>query len=629
MKKMFNFIFLFLGLFILTACSVDGTVTDESGQAIANAKVIAVYNGGTQSTLTGTNGTYNIEDLPDSGTVTLTVTKEGYASSTKATELDRSAVTLNFELIKDQDTGSETSINVTVKSQDGALLNQASVSIGDVTGLTNEEGQVNLDVSLSEEVVVRVSSQGFVNQSVVTPITELTELQVIMLPVKEVHAITNIQEAQVIKGNTLNAKITISANAFVDTNGTPAEGNVTLNLTPWDIQDNDLNAMLGNGQALDAQNERVELISAGMMSVSFYDAQGNYLQLAENTTAQIQMDLPYDSINNEPLAVGSTIPLWHFDEATGLWLEEGTGTVVASTTSDTGLAVQADVPHFSTWNWDFKFENAGSVNVRCQNFDGSATTCNVTANITLDDGSRFTKSNNLPLEGHTVINMPTSGSILWKASKNGLIGTQTSGTTGNVVITLEEPTTSNFVQCKINGEGAACTLTVKTQGNASLEFSIPAQGATVSTVLNGVNSITWEARSFNLIEGQTFVYYTGSTVSDTSESISINLDNRIEIGAKANSVSVACVNGQGYNVTACNINVHDNREVGFYVTFENVPVGDYVTVDLPDDLRPDSIMNFQVYDSNNFGLSFGYQNFEYDTLIDGQVIDVEINSDAV
>ena len=51
-------------------------------------------------------------------------------------------------------------------------------------------------------------------------------------------------------------------------------------------------------------------------------------------------------------AVDDVIPLWSVDETTGLWIEEGAGTVVASADSPTGLALRAEVAHFSWWNAD-------------------------------------------------------------------------------------------------------------------------------------------------------------------------------------------------------------------------------------------------------------------------------------
>jgi len=529
----------------------------------------------------------------------------------------------------DNNNTTEASLNVTVTSQDGALLNLAKVSIADVSGTTNEEGEVTLGVSLSEEVVVKVSQAGFVNQAVTTPVNEETNLQVVMIPVKETLNIANIEQAQVIKATTLNAQITLPTNALVDVNGNVAEGNVTLNLTPWDITNSDIAAMLGNGQALTLNGERVELISAGMMSVSFYDENGNYLQLAPNTTAQLQMDLPIASINNEPLAEGSTIPLWYFDEEQGLWTEEGTGTVVASVTSPVGLAVQADVPHFSTWNWDFYSQNPGSVNVKCLNSDQTPTACNVIAEITLEDGSKFTRSKSIPLEGATVVRMPSKANIVWKASFKGLLGLQNSGVSGDVVITLEEPTTSNFVQCKINGKATACTTKVQSQNGLSREYSIPADGATIQTAFEGVSTFTWDARSFNYVQGTTILYYTGQTTSNTTQAVIINLDTEVQESTKANTVLVGCVNGNGVTATTCDINVGDNSEGGdFFVSFKNVPIGSYVTVTLPENLNDGYFINFYGAGKDDAGQitgDDGNEEFVSTDLKKGQIIDITLN----
>jgi hypothetical protein len=523
----------------------------------------------------------------------------------------------------------EVAVNVTVKSQDGALLNQASVHIGDVSGLTDEDGETQLQViSSSDETIVQVTQDGFVNQAVVAIIEDDTNIQVIMLPVKEKIIVEAIENAQVIQGSTLNAQISLPANALVSADGQPAEGNVTLNLTPWDIQNTDISAMLGNGQALDANNQRVELISAGMMSVSFYDAEGNYLQLAEGATAQIQMDLPYDSINNIPLGIGSEIPLWHFDEERGLWIEEGVGQVVASAMSPVGLAVQAEVPHFSTWNWDFKFDNPGSVDVRCENADGSPTGCDVVAEIVLDDGSKFTKSNFVPSEGLTVINMPSSGTIVWNASKSGLIGQTTSGTTGAVIITLDTPTTDNFVQCNIDGVASACTVTVSADGNEPLDFSVPASGARIQTTFDNPALVSWDARSFDLIEADKIVYYTGVTSSNAGDDVNISLDTRIEKGSIANTIRVGCVNDEiDSDAVACDIAVFGPYEGPAYGTFQNVQIGSFVTVNIPDDLEADDRIYINAEGklaNDTYDGTGGGRNVRYGDLTDGEEVVVTL-----
>lgn len=61
------------------------------------------------------------------------------------------------------------------------------------------------------------------------------------------------------------------------------------------------------------------------------------------------------------IAIGDTIPLWSLNEDTGIWLQEGVGTVVASTESPTGLAMNATVGHFSWWNCDVSANAAQAI----------------------------------------------------------------------------------------------------------------------------------------------------------------------------------------------------------------------------------------------------------------------------
>ena len=57
--------------------------------------------------------------------------------------------------------------------------------------------------------------------------------------------------------------------------------------------------------------------------------------------ADIVMPVPSEILNSAP----ATIPLWHFDEDLGSWVEEGQATLV------NGEYV-GQVSHFSFWNYD-------------------------------------------------------------------------------------------------------------------------------------------------------------------------------------------------------------------------------------------------------------------------------------
>ncbi|ENU20859.1 hypothetical protein F994_00316 [Acinetobacter bohemicus ANC 3994] len=415
-------------------------------------------------------------------------------------------------------------VSALILSSNGNALAAAEIVIAGQTFKTDGFGKAAFTVQIPKSathVVVVVKKDGFISQSLRIEAGQLEQLSANLLNVKQTVSIAKIEEAQVIQSVYQNAQITIPENAFVLPNGQPATGAVTVAFTPWDITAADLNAMPANGVARDAQGNIVNLISAGMITATFTNAAGQELQLAAGKTADIQMDLPVASINNQKLLVGSNIPMWHFDEAKGLWIEEGVGQVVASLSSTTGLAVHATVSHFSTWNWDFKFENAGSVFVQCQSAS-VAVPCHITAKVKLKDGSALTKVNSISAQGTTIINMPSEGSIDWTAKDitGTLIGEKTSGTSGNVIIDLGAPTTKNFVKCELaNGTAVACSGKL----NGGIDFSLPKEGGNVLTGLQNVAQLNWEATSAPYETLSSVYQYKGNQVSGLTGEVKIIL----------------------------------------------------------------------------------------------------------
>lgn len=415
-------------------------------------------------------------------------------------------------------------VSALILSSNSNALAAAEIVIAGQTFKTDGFGKATFTVQIPKSathVVVAVKKDGFISQSLRIEAGQLEQLSANLLNVKQPVSIAKIEEAQVIQSVYQNAQITIPENAFVLPNGQPATGAVTVAFTPWDITAADLNAMPANGVARDAQGNIVNLISAGMITATFTNAAGQKLQLAAGKTADIQMDLPVASINNQKLLVGSSIPMWHFDEAKGLWIEDGVGQVVASLSSTTGLAVHATVSHFSTWNWDFKFANAGSVFVQCQSAS-VAVPCHITAKVKLKDGSALTKVNSISAQGTTIINMPSEGSIDWSAKDitGTLIGEKTSGTSGNVIIDLGAPTTKNFVKCELaNGTAVACSGKL----NGGIDFSLSKEGGNILTGLQNVTQLNWEATSAPCETLSSVYQYKGNHVSGLTGDVKIIL----------------------------------------------------------------------------------------------------------
>ncbi|MBF9219824.1 carboxypeptidase-like regulatory domain-containing protein [Hymenobacter ruricola] len=94
-------------------------------------------------------------------------------------------------------------------------------------------------------------------------------------------------------------------------------------------------------QAESADGKTQKLKTFGAMRVELEDGAGQALQLAAGQRATLRFPVPASMRGAAP----ATIPLWHFDEAKGLWVEEGSASL-------TGGEYVGTVGHFSSWNAD-------------------------------------------------------------------------------------------------------------------------------------------------------------------------------------------------------------------------------------------------------------------------------------
>ena len=137
-------------------------------------------------------------------------------------------------------------------------------------------------------------------------------------------------------------KIEFQADGFVDENGNPYTGNVGVEYTFISVENENLvNIAPGGLSAINTAGEEVILASYGMIGV---ELNGGNVNLAEGYTAKITLPIANEFLADAP----STIPLWHLNEETGFWEEEGTATLQGNT-------YVGDVSHFSFWNCDAPF----------------------------------------------------------------------------------------------------------------------------------------------------------------------------------------------------------------------------------------------------------------------------------
>lgn len=267
--------------------------------------------------------------------------------------------------------------------------------------------------------------------------------------------------------NTLDgASITFPPNAFVTQSGAAYSGTVFVYAKWIDPTATNLPLIIpGDLRGIDSSNGEYILKSYGMVGAELQDNSGNILKLAPGKTATVSFPIPAALQATAP----QTIPLWHFDEATARWKEEGSAT-------KSGNNYIGQVNKFSFWNVDVP-GNFVSLDMRLVNSANNLPMVNTLVKITsLANGSTaygFTndsgyvsgpvpKNQNLKLEVITGTACATNTVIY---TQN--IGPYTSNTSlGNINVTIPAGLAINFTATIVN-----CSNQPLTNGYLSLILS--------------------------------------------------------------------------------------------------------------------------------------------------------------
>ena len=335
---------------------------------------------------------------PGMHTLTVDVTDDRDREATQTIEFDVApAMVLNqdFEftiLVSDLTGYAVEGVNVTVN---GAQLTT------DATGTANFTG-----IPLNPVMVVTAEKAGYLDQSYRYEFTgDRDDASVVLtMSAKAAPIAFNNSTPSTVETDALNTQISLPANAFIDAEGNPVTGDIDLAMTPIDIRQIGA-AFPGGGQALTADGEVVALVTTGMIDFDF-SQNGQPLQLAPGTAADIEMDLVSNiGADGRILVEGDTIEMWWFNTSSGLWVEEGSGSIVASATSPTGLKLIATVNHFTTWNWDYyKQDDRASFVLNCTR-EGQILTAAENCFVRVVGGT-LNRSFTLDSAGVTAINLP-------------------------------------------------------------------------------------------------------------------------------------------------------------------------------------------------------------------------------
>lgn len=221
----------------------------------------------------------------------------------------------------------------------------ALVDLNGVTATTDENGifKLNNAMTLSTGSLVTMNKDGYFDSYKFT-ISETGQSGIRKVQMVEKQTIMTVQSSEDANIEVNGAQIFIPKNSISRTDGSMYSGNVNVKAHWYDPADVNINAnMPGDLRGLDASGKAVQLLTYGMMAVELTDESGEELVLQAGMTASLTFPLVQN--NNIP----DQIPMWHLDENTGVWQEDGVANKI-------GATMIAEVSDLSFWNCSKQFD---------------------------------------------------------------------------------------------------------------------------------------------------------------------------------------------------------------------------------------------------------------------------------
>lgn len=242
-----------------------------------------------------------------------------------------------------------------VRDASGTPIEGVSIVSGSSVATTNTDGFFEFDqiqvVSVqNDRSVVRFSKAGYFDvvrsMDADDDAADGASWEVVMCK-KENNDFTSIKTYSSSSDQTLQAgemKIDMPQDGYkVDGTGAGYTGKVKSEMVYLDPNNERFSEMMPGGDlaAVRSDNSSAQLVSYGMTDLNMYAENGDKLQLKDGCKAKLTFPIPAGMDKNPP----ASIPLWSFNEKTGLWEEEGSAQLQ-------GNVYVGEVTHFSWVNLD-------------------------------------------------------------------------------------------------------------------------------------------------------------------------------------------------------------------------------------------------------------------------------------
>ena len=448
-----------------------------------------------------------------------------------------------------------TSITGTVLDESNAPITGAQVKAGGQTTTTNSTGGFifsSIQVPASR-YVVNVEMSGYFKGSYAdVPVANGTStIKIYLMATGTTQTISASSGGEAALQN--GSKVVLNANSIANSDGSAYSGNVNLSVGYLDPTSENFSSLVPGGdmQAQRSDNSQATLYSYGIIKVVMKGDGGEDLNLKSGSSSEITVDIPTSMASDAP----ATIPLWHYDETTGLWKEEGTAT-------KQGDKYVGTVSHFSDWNCDVP-EGTATVSglvVDCNNQPVQGISVHIgQVNMRTGADGRFERR----VPANTSFEVQVLGSANFGLGSDPVsVPALTEGTTHDVgTLHVDCPayvkgfikcgTDIKFGQVAISWDGGYNVQYTESDGSFNLATDIgkPAQ----LTVYTFDGSYT----SMNIT--------TPSTRGNTLDLGTIQVCEQVQTGDNKFTV-----NGSGYNNTTLTFASDTNQVFGYYVPSDSL-----------------------------------------------------------
>lgn len=223
-----------------------------------------------------------------------------------------------------------------------SAINGATITVGTLTATSNEQGYFTLANVPVGQRVVDITMAGYLSVQRVIQVVQGENVHIpnIYLPVAQEFTIDGAAGGSATAGD---GSVAFEANSFVDADGDPYTGDVSVEVTTVVPEDESFyDAFPGDFEGIREDGTTTQFVSFGFMGVNLYNADKSAeVRLAPGTTAELSLNVA----GKLGSLVIDSIPMWWFDETAGVWREDGAAELVDN-------SFVADVTHFTTWNWD-------------------------------------------------------------------------------------------------------------------------------------------------------------------------------------------------------------------------------------------------------------------------------------